>query len=134
MSHYSEINIEINDEDCLVQALEELGFKGKVERHIMATGLFGYRGDMRAQKAHVIIRKANVGHASNDIGFEKQADGTYKAWISEYDAHKYNTKWLNKLKQGYSIAKIKKEVLKKGKRITHTMTQENGKIKVVIEV
>lgn len=105
MSHYSEVQIELTDEGCLVAALDRLGFEGKVEVHQTPQALFGYQGDVRAQKAHLIIRREHVGPAANDLGFEKQPDGKYRVWVSEYDAkyNGYNEAWLGKLKQAYGV-------------------------------
>lgn len=37
--------------------------------------LYGYQGDLRSDSAHVIVRRAHLGRASNDIGFLHQEDG-----------------------------------------------------------
>jgi len=67
--------------------------------------LYGYEGRERPEKAEVIIRRQHVGPASNDIGFAKNPDGTYRAIISEYDRGRHGDTWLGKLKQEYSISK-----------------------------
>jgi hypothetical protein len=122
MSHYTEVVTEFTDVDCLVKALEVLKprWKGIIEVHQTAQSLYGYTGDVRPQKAHVIIRKQYVGGSSNDIGFERQTDGSYKAIISDYDRNslQYNDEWLGKLKQGYNAEKIVKIVKKRGKYFT----------------
>jgi len=120
MSHYSEVQIEFTDEGCLVAALGRLGFKDKVEVHKEAQALYGYQGDVRAQKAHLIIRREHVGRAANDLGFEKQADGKYRVWISEYDQkyNKYDDAWLGRLKQAYGVEKARVEAKKRGYRVS----------------
>ena len=85
MSHYSEVQIELIDECCLVAAISRLGFERKVEVHETPQTLYGYQGDARSQKAHIIIRRQHVGRAANDLGFERQPDGKYRVWVSEYD-------------------------------------------------
>jgi hypothetical protein len=132
MSLYLEMVTEFSDVDCLKRALEELGFKGHVEVHQTAQNLYGYHGDVRSQKAHVIIRRQFIGGSSNDIGFEKQLNGTYKAIISEYDEKcGYNSKWLGKLKQAYTVEKIAKEAVRSGRTITKTK-DKSGKIRMVL--
>ena len=133
MSHYSEVQIELIDEGCLVAALERLGFKGKVEIYKEAKALYGYQGDVRAQKGNVIIRRQHVGSAANDLGFERQADGRYRVWVSEYDqSHNgYNDVWLGKLKQAYGIEKVRKEAKKRGYRLTE-QKQDNGTVRLVL--
>jgi hypothetical protein len=134
MSHYCEVAIEFTDEGCLVAALSRLGFQGKVEVHQEAQTLYGYKGDARPQKAHIVIRRHYVGHAANDLGFERQADGRYRVWVSEFDqSHNgYNNKWLGRLKQAYGIEKIRKEAKKRGYRLTE-QKQENGTVRLVLK-
>jgi hypothetical protein len=132
MSHYSEVAIELTDEGCLVAALSRLGFKGKVEVHREAQALYGYQGDVRAQKAHIIIRQQHVGRAANDLGFERQTDGKYRVWVSDYDRkyNKYDDTWMGWLKQAYGVEKAKAEAKKRGYRVTE-QRQDDGRIRLV---
>jgi len=133
MSHYCEVAIELTDEGCLVAALSRLGFQGKVEVHQEAQTLYGYKGDARPQKAHIIIRRQHVGRAANDLGFERQADGKYRVWVSEFDqSHNgYDNAWLGRLKQAYGIEKVRKEAKKRGYRIAEEK-QDNGTVRLVL--
>jgi hypothetical protein len=133
MSHYSEVQIELIDEGFLVAALSRLGFKGKVEVHREAQPLYGYQGDVRAQKANVIIRRQHVGQAANDLGFERQPDGRYRVWVSDYDRkyNKYDDAWLGRLKQAYGVEKAKAEAKKRGYRVSE-QKQEDGRIRLVL--
>jgi len=133
MSHYSQVAIEITDESCLVVALERLGFKGKVEVYSEAQALYGYQGDVRTQKAHVIIRRHYVGQAANDIGFQRQSDGSYLAFISDYDRdyNQYNGEWLGRLKQAYGVEKTRAEAKKKGYRVSEQKLGD-GRIRLVL--
>ncbi len=132
MSHYSEVRIEFRDRAALVAALNRLGFQRKVEVHQEAKALYGYQGDRRVQQAHIIIRRQHVGLAANDIGFQRQSDGTYRAWISEYDQNHngYSDSWLGRLKQAYGVERAKAEAKKKGYRVTE-QKQEDGRIRLV---
>jgi hypothetical protein len=132
MSHYSEVAIELTDEGCLVAALSRLGFADKVEVHQEAQHLYGYQGDARAQKAHIIIRRHYVGRAANDLGFERQADGRYRVWVSEYDQrHGYDDAWMGRLKQAYGIEKARLEAKKRGYRVSE-QKQDNGTVRLVL--
>jgi hypothetical protein len=133
MSHYSEVAIELTDEGCLVAALSRLGFKGKVEVHREARPLYGYQGDERAQKAHIIIRQQHVGRAANDLGFERQADGRYRVWVSDYDQkyNKYDEAWMGRLKQAYGVEKARAEAKKKGYRVSEKKL-DDGRIQLVL--
>jgi len=127
MSHYSEVGIEMTDTGCLVAALGRLGFRDKVEVYAEAQPLYGYQGDIRPQKAHVIIRRRHVGNAANDLGFERQADGKYRAYISDFDQsdNGYNSAWLGRLKQVYGVEKTKVEARKKGYLVTEKKLDDN---------
>jgi hypothetical protein len=133
MSHYSEVVIELTDEGCLVAALSRLGFKGKVEVHREAQALYGYQGDVRAQKGNIIIRRQHVGRAANDLGFERQPDGKYRVWVSEYDQkyNKYDDAWMGKLKQAYGVEKARAEARKKGYRVSEQKL-DDGRIRLVL--
>jgi hypothetical protein len=133
MSHYSQVAIEFTDEGYLLAALSRLGFAGKVEVHKEAQPLYGYQGDVRQQQAHVIIRRHFVGTAANDIGFERQPNGSYRVWVSEFDQshNKYDDTWLGRLKQGYGIEKVRKEAKKKGFRLTE-QRQDDGRVRLVL--
>jgi hypothetical protein len=132
MSHYSEVQIELIDEGCLVAALSRLGFNGKVEVHKDAQALYGYQGDLRAQKANVIIRREHVGPAANDLGFERQPDGKYRVWVSDYDRkyNKYDDAWMGRLKQAYGVEKARVEAKKKGYRVSEQKL-DDGRIRLV---
>jgi hypothetical protein len=132
MSHYSEVQIELTDEGCLVAALSRLGFNGKVEVHREAQSLNGYQGDVRAQKAHIIIRRQHVGQAANDLGFERQPDGKYMVWVSDYDRkyNKYDDAWMGRLKQAYGVEKARAEAKKKGYRVSEQKL-DDGRVRLV---
>lgn len=111
MSHYLEIETNVCDQDALVRALGRVGFEGQVEVHETAQALYGYRGDRRKQKAHVIVRREHVGSASNDIGFERMPSGKFKSHISEYDTNSagYDEEWQERLYTYYGVEKAKQE-------------------------
>ena len=93
MSHYVECRPGFQDWAALFDALVAVGFeRQQIELHEQPVELFGYQGDVREQKAHVVIRRQHVGPAANDVGWERMPDGTYRAWISEYDGrHRFNS-------------------------------------------
>jgi hypothetical protein len=130
MSVYRQQNTQMSDADCLKESLEEMKFRGteKVtpEVHAEKQNLEGYHGDKREQKAEIIIRRKQVGGASNDIGFERGEDGNFVAHISAYDQGYYNSKWLSELKGKYALKHGRKIARKNGYTILGT-TQRNGK-------
>ena len=134
MSHFVDILTEITDQKALVRALERMGFKGHVESYDHTVTIYGYLGDERPEKAHVVIRKQYVGPSSNDIGFEKKADGKFVAHISEYDmgegeySHRkapYGEAWQKKLYQLYGVEKSKMEFENKGWTYVEDVDEKN---------
>ncbi|MEJ2672343.1 MAG: DUF1257 domain-containing protein [Deltaproteobacteria bacterium] len=101
--------------------------------HKEAQALYGYQGDVRAQKAHLIIRRQHVGPAANDLGFERQADGKFRVWVSEFDQRKngYNDAWLGKLKQAYGVEKARVEAKKRGYRVSE-QKMDDGRVRLVL--
>src|SRR5210317_670333 len=81
MSHFVECRTEFRDPQALIAALIECGFAAdQIEVHAEAVPLYGYQGDTREQRAHVVIRRQHVGSGANDVGWQRQPDGTYRAW------------------------------------------------------
>ena len=102
VSKYAEFKTTFTDGPALAEALKAMGFD--IECHETETTLYGYIGDARPQKAHIIIRRNHTGiSASNDIGFRRGADGKYEAIISQFDEFaKFNSAWMGLLKQAYT--------------------------------
>jgi hypothetical protein len=100
MSHYTRLRTELRDPDLLAAALRRVGYPD-VEVHETPQALYGYQGDVRAERAEVVVRREHVGRASNDIGFARQADGSFIAIISEYDRARHDESWLASLGQAY---------------------------------
>lgn len=111
MSHYVECTPGFKDREALIEALVAVGFdRGKIEIHEEAVPLYGYQGDKRSQRAHIVIRRQHVGQAANDVGWERLPDGTYRAWISEYDdRHRFNPETQNRIKQEYAVAALSRQ-------------------------
>lgn len=133
MSHFTAIKTQIRDVNALVKALEDVGFKDKVELHETAQGLYGFEGDLREETAEVVIPRKHLGSASNDIGFKKQEDGTYEAVISDYDrAYHYSEQWLNQLTQRYGYHMLMAIAPEQGFTVEEEEVLEDGTIRVVV--
>jgi hypothetical protein len=101
MSAYISLATPMLDQDCLLAALADLGFQTEqVEVHQSPVALVGYEGRSRAQRAHLVIRRRHVGHASNDIGFERTSTG-FRAHVSDFDQRRYGAAWLRRLQDRY---------------------------------
>jgi len=137
MSMYCNIKTQFKNRAALIAALMETGhwMAEQIEVHDEPQHLYGYQGDRREQTAHVIIRRQHVGHASNDIGFARQADATYAAVISEYDGgrdtSKYGPRWQRALKESYGYHVIKAQQEKRGRRVERIRTPQ-GRQQVIV--
>lgn len=100
MSRYESLTTTIGEEKYLVEALKELGYTPEVCRE--GAPLIGYQGDERRERAQVIIRRSQLGLASNDIGFARDEKGVYRVIVSEYDQGiGFNAAWLGRVAQAY---------------------------------
>jgi hypothetical protein len=133
MSHYVECKPGFKDREALIEALVAAGFdRSQIEVHQEAVALYGYRGDERAQRAHVVIRRQHVGPAANDVGWERLPNGTYRAWISEYDQrHRFSESLQNRIRQEYAYHAIARQQRVLG-RTVQRRTLKNGQIEVII--
>lgn len=131
MSHYSRFQTKFVDRASLVKALADVGYTC-VEQHTEAQHLHGYRGDQRADLAHIIVRRQFVGRMSNDIGFVEQADGSYQAIISDFDKRKHDTVWLQKLTQRYAVHATLSSLTEQGYELAQMVEDANGSIRLVL--
>ena len=134
MSLYCQIETAMKNQEALIFALMETGLwqREQIEIYDEPQHLFGYRGDLRQDKANIIIRRKNVGMSSNDLGFIKNEDNTYTAIISEFDKTKYSEHWTNKLKQNYAFQAIRLQQEKRGRQVSRTKLPD-GKQRVEIK-
>lgn len=120
----------MEDGEAIKSALDEMGYV--YEEHQEAQNLYGYAGDKRKQKAHIIVRRQHVGSAANDVGFVRKADGKYEMIISEFDrnqGHKQGQDFMKNMKKIYA----KHNVLITSRReglILQSQKTAGGKIKI----
>lgn len=124
MSKYSELRTLLTNERLLVDTLDGLGYSPVCVSG--GTSLVGYMGDERTEQATIIIRRNQLNSASNDIGFTRGPDGTFRAIISDYDRSiGFDDAWLSRLAQAYkerqtmSVANAKGYVFK-GREVVQT--------------
>jgi hypothetical protein len=132
MSHFTVVEIEATDTSCLIEALEALGYKGKIEVHGRPVTLIGYDDtprvlDGQEVRPEVVIRRQHLWEAANDIGFARQADGRYVAYISEYDRSVRPT-WHTDVVKEYGAAKAAKELRAQGWKVE--ITRDHGQVRV----
>ncbi len=133
MSMYCNVETQFKSQDALVAALMETGMWNEHQVHVFADAqkLIGYKGDLREEAAHIIIRRQNIGSMSNDMGFIKNPDGTYSAIISKFDKSKYDDAWLKQLKGNYAYHAIRLQQAARGRSVSRErMPDGRQRIKV----
>jgi Protein of unknown function (DUF1257) len=131
MSKYDSFQTTLTEEAPLVAALQALGYP--VEIHTRRP-LFGYRGDERPERAHIIIRRQHLSSSANDIGFERGADGRFRAIVSEYDRSSgFGDAWLGRVHQRYKEERTlamarKKGYIFRGREVIQTERGEQVKL------
>ena len=133
MSHYVECNPGFKDQHALIEALVAVGFeRNQIEVHEETVPLYGYQGDERPQRAHIAIRRQHVGSGANDVGWERMPDGTFRAWISEYDSrHRFNPEVQARIKQEYAYHAVSRQQRAMGRTVERRMLA-NGEIEILI--
>ena len=131
-SEFHVVEINFKDEGVLIQTLKEMGYIPEV--HTSAVNLYGYQGDKRDQKAHIVIPRKQVGHASNDVGFER-VDKGFTLHASEFDRDWRTGEKIKQLNQGYAENKLKKTVsVLSNYNIFSRKQKENGQIEIQLRV
>ena len=120
------------DEDVLVNSLKEMGYQPTV--HKEAKNLYGYQGDMRDQKAHIILPRKQVGGASNDVGFERTNKG-FVMHASAYDRSWRTGERIKTLNKTYTESKLKKVVSMNSRyNLGSRKVRKDGKIEIKVLV
>ena len=135
MSAYGEYETTLNEQNFLVEGLTAMGYR--IEVHAEGAPLIGYHGDERPERAHVIIRRAQLDSASNDVGFVRGTDGRVRAILSEYDRSiGYDECWLGKVHQHYkekqtlAVAKAKGYIFR-GKEVIQTANGQQVRLQFI---
>ena len=136
MSQYLKVTTQAKGcAESLVRTLIEMGCtREDIEICEERRSLVGYAGKIRSQKAHVIVKKDSVcklvgrtHSASNELGFEKNADGTWSVWASKFDkgigimTKSWQSKWLSE----WAVQKVGMEAEKKGYSWTTERTEQH---------
>ena len=125
MSQYEELTTTMTDQQYLVEALTEMGYKPEVQTE--GTALRGYGGVSWNRPVQVTIPKDQLRGALAPVGFGRDDVGVFQAIIDDLD-RKYtdlNESWLGRIAQGYkerqtmAVAKTKGYVFR-GREIVQT--------------
>lgn len=127
MSHYTQLQTQMHDEEVLLEALSDLGFHGLVcsEKPVLLSG-------WDKQFAEIKIPESMLDSAFSDIGFKRQSDGSFKALIADYDRRKYGLSWINKLTQRYAYRKARKTLSNQDFTLVEEEVDQDGSIRLVV--
>lgn len=126
MSEYVVTETQYKDQDCLVQALKDVGYREvEVGERLR---LYGYRGDVRQETAEVVVRRKHVGASANDIGFARGGDGRFQEITSRFDRGATFTQTKrDMIAQRYARNVLGKQLARVGRRVV-TEEAKNGRI------
>lgn len=132
MSLFRQQSTIINDAACLVDTLEKQGYKN-VESHETPQKLLGSPIKGGDDSAEVIVRKSSNPTLYGDLGFKKQADGSYAMctrMFVESKNGKFLTpeRWTSSFIKEYGVNKAKKIAKKNGWALVKTKSTEGKTI------
>lgn len=128
MSEYIQCQTNIQSREALIAALHEMGYTNFEEGENLS--LYGYRGDRRKETADIVIRRKYVRTGANDLGFKKQADGTYKVIISQFDQSQ-DKKFVPRVTALSAFHNAVEKAKRKGYKVKRTRI--NGKLALEVE-
>jgi len=121
MSHFSKIKAELRDEECLLRALDDLGFE--YEKNGTVRGFAG-----QTMRADVVIRQ----QGGYDLGFIREGEEFQMAadlWGLKLDKDRF----LEQVKQRYACQVVLKQAQTEGFTIVEQEESEDGSIRIVCE-
>lgn len=125
---------------ALIKALKAMGFQDHMIENFgnKKEKLKGYHGDWRQQEANIRVKGSGwagqnyVGGCSNDLGFEKLADGSYAFHVSDYDQGQYGKSWQDKFLTQYGKAVVE-EVCQEQNFFISSEEEENGELVIRLQ-
>ena len=131
MSAYSEFAVpEFKDKELLLAALRAMGFSPVCDA-VMSDYWNEYRGN--APKADILIPKSQLKNSYDDIGFKRDANGSYSAVIGDMDRRKgFGQSWLDLIKGNYLEVGVIRQAKSIG-LIPVSRKVNNGKVTLVYQ-
>lgn len=132
MSAYRKLQTQFKNRQHLRAALTAAGVQfeevaiGQPERHLV-----GYHGDQRPETATFIVRRSEIGSASNDLGYHW--DGQFFTEIvSDFDSgHEKCTHIRHAVKREYAVAFGTAQARSKGYQVKR-IDQPGGAVQLVV--
>ncbi len=105
MSAYITLVTPMLDEECLVAAIVDQGFREA--NLIRSEHPVPLRGWQKGRHANIVLPKEHTGDAYNDVGFLRGPAG-YTAILSN-DHHRFGQSWLSKVSAAYQARSAAKQ-------------------------
>lgn len=127
MSHFTRVQTQIADTDALVCALQDEGYE--VEVHEQGTTLRGFLGQSR--QGQVVVRREQLPVRYSDLGFERQPDGIYRAWIDS-DLAKHDPALLSRVTARSAYHATMSTLSSQGFALADEQRAEDGTVRLVL--
>lgn len=121
MSHFSKIKIDIRDEECLLKALDDLGYRYQLGGEIRGFG---------GQRMRVDVAIPQEG--GYDIGFIREGE-EFRMVADLWGLEVNKDEFLKQVKQRYAYHVVLKQAKTQGFRIVEEQECEDGTIRLVCE-
>ena len=131
MSHYTVLTTRISDPQYLGEAIADMGYE-EIEVYDEPQPLIDYQGKATKQRAEEIVRRKHLSWLSNDVGFQRQRNGTMNAIISDYDRDKHNKGWMQELTRRYAYQAARGKLEAQGFDLAHEQRDAQGRIHLVL--
>lgn len=131
MSKFTTIEVVFKDKDSIIEALKALGYSTIDVGHDIE--MFGYSGDISNERGDIVVRKSYLSSVSNDLGFQRQRDGTYRLVMSDYDVtYLRGGRWVTDFKKLYSYNVVKRFASSKGYTIASETKMADSTVKITL--
>ena len=131
MSAYSEFPVrEFKDKELLTAALKAMGYVPNCDAQL--SDYWNEYGG-KAPTVDLLIPKSQLARTYDDIGFKRNADGSYSAVIGDMDRRKgFDNNWLAQLKANYTESGVIRQAKKIG-LIPISRKLVNGKVTLIYQ-
>lgn len=127
MSSFRTQETNINDAQCLTDALKAMGYKPEVNKEKVGVRGHGYE----SRKAEIILKKEDL-KEGGDVGFAKGKDGNFSIVTDTYVMRNgfQLEKFTKEIKQKYAEVKIRKQAATAGLTFLKRVDVGNGGFKM----
>jgi hypothetical protein len=127
MSHFTRVQTRIADQEALVLALAENGWRP--EAHDSAVRLRGFMGASR--RGHVVVRREQLPVPWSDLGFERGPDGVFQAWADSELLAK-DPHLLDRLTARTAYHSTVRTLGEQGFQVSDEARQKDGSVRLVL--